>query len=85
MAWRARYLSRRKPPAIPSYIAGALGGLGGAFGSRILFRDPGNLAGEMALALLCSIASAGLAVALVDLVAQHRRGTKEEVRGRLGG
>jgi hypothetical protein len=82
MAWRARYLSRRKPPAIPSYIAGALGG---AFGSRILFRDPGNLAGEMALALLCSIASAGLAVALVDLVAQHRRGTKEEVRGRLGG
>jgi hypothetical protein len=26
MAWRERYLSARKPPAIPSYLAGVLGG-----------------------------------------------------------
>ena len=35
MAWRDRYLSARKPPAIPSYVAGVLGVLGGAYGGHV--------------------------------------------------
>jgi hypothetical protein len=72
MAWRERYLSARKPPAIPSYLAGALGGLGVVYVGQLLVRNPGGVGGEIALALLFSACGAGLAVALVDLTTQHR-------------
>jgi uncharacterized membrane protein YeaQ/YmgE (transglycosylase-associated protein family) len=72
MAWRQRYLRRSKRPAIPSYLAGVLGGLGGSYGGRMLVQDAGGLDGEIALALLFSVAGAGIAVSLVDLLAQHR-------------
>jgi hypothetical protein len=74
MAWRERYLSARKPPAIPSYLAGVLGGLGGAYGGQMLVQDPGSPGAEIALALVFSVGGAGLAVALVDLAARHRNG-----------
>jgi hypothetical protein len=78
MAWRERYLSARKPPAIQSYLAGVLGGLGGAYGGRMVVQDPGSLGGEIVLVLLFSVGGAGLAVALVDLAAQHRNGSPGE-------
>jgi hypothetical protein len=79
MAWRDRYLSTRKPPAIPSYLAGVLGALGGAYGGRLLIQAPGSLGGEVALALLFAVGGGGLAVSLVDLVAQRRKGPPSEV------
>jgi hypothetical protein len=78
MAWRDRCLSARKPPAIPIYLAGVLGALGGAYGGRLLIQDPGSLGGEVALALLFSVGGGGLAAGLVDLVAQRRKGPPSE-------
>ncbi len=78
MAWRDRYLSRRKPPVIPSYLAGVLGALGGTYGGLLLTQDPSSLGGEVALALLFSIGGGGLAVSLFELVAQRRKGPPSE-------
>jgi len=55
IAWRERYLSSRKQPAIQSYLTRVLGGLEGSYGGRMLVRDPGSLGGEIALALLFSL------------------------------
>jgi hypothetical protein len=44
----------------------------------MLVQDPGSPGAEIALALVFSVGGAGLAVALVDLVAPHRKGPPGE-------
>jgi hypothetical protein len=78
MAWRERYLSARKPPALAIYLAGVLGGSAGAFGGRLIVQDSGSMAGEVFVALLFAMGGAGLAVGLVDLASRRRNGPPRE-------